>query len=182
MTTGLFENPTEHSGACTNTYTGCSKSDISPVYFLNKGEQFPIQATQEEGTGGDYVQISAMFHGKTESGTWIDNRKKSDFVQDVYAYDSQRIHLLGDIAYDYIWINLPYNLDFLENPDNYLQTGETKDYKQKAQFRLKWCGDDNNCFTTENIDIRNKNHESSNKVGLEYQLRQMSQTTCTKSG
>jgi hypothetical protein len=72
-------------------------------------------------------------------------------------YDTQQIMLKAEGDSDKILLVFGVKPDYIENAADYLNSGEKFSPNQRAQFRLKWCGDDNNCFTSENIDTRGKN-------------------------
>ena len=57
-----------------------------------------------------------------------------------------------------------------------LKDGEKYEDGEYAQFRLKWCGDDNNCFETKTHDVDERNFEDD----FEDELRSWRETECQK--
>ena len=169
---GLFDSETgqyEHmagywSARNPSLYGSEYQNTISEPIQLAKGEKYPLQWSNGEGSGGDYVRISVGYHGKTlESGTWIDQRKKSEMKQDSYVYDHQKLLLQQDAEQDYVFLTFGYDQDLI---DASLGAGETHDGGAHAQFKMKWCGDNNNCFTTGTYDIDSSTFETDFRVSI----------------
>ena len=57
-----------------------------------------------------------------------------------------------------------------------LKDGEKYEDGEYAQFRLKWCGDDNNCFETKTHDVDSRDFEDD----FEDELRSWRETECQK--
>ena len=135
---------------------------------LQKGEKVYMETLMTEWGGNDRLIVGVVYHGKTEtSGTWVDNRVKKHFPQDQYAYDIQRLWFDTDGRHEQTWITMRVDREDLE-AGNGIGPGETFDRTLGLQFKLQQCGDNGQCFQTENIDTRNWN---SNQVEAEIKVR-----------
>jgi len=75
-------------------------------------------------------------------------------------YDYQKVEARADGEQDYIF------LVFKVDPDveAKLEPGESYDHTKRVQFRIKWCGDENNCFTTRDYDAKSSTLEKDMKA------------------
>ena len=65
---------------------------------------------------------------------------------------------------------------YIEMIEDKLKDGEKYEDGEYAQFRLKWCGDDNNCFETKTHDVDSRDFEDD----FEDELRSWRETECQK--
>ena len=168
---GLFDNNCRH--------LPWSHSDR---YTLKKGDALPIQVEAYQGSGPGYMNIAVQYLGKDEtSGTWIDHTSKNDMNQDTYRYEKQEIKILSDYRHDRVVIFMKFDDDLI-NDGTGLESGETFSAKKRAQLRLKFCGDDNNCFTTPTLSADDADHPDKFEDVLEDLLEEKMENICKKSG
>ena len=135
---------------------------------LVKGEKVYLEALATEWTGNDRALVGVVYHGLDENtGVWQDTREKKHFPQDQYAYDIQRLWFDTDGRHESTWITMRVDREDLE-AGNGIDTdaGETFDRTQGVQFKIEQCGDNNQCFTTEELDSR-----SFDGSGLEQNIK-----------
>ena len=135
--------------------------------LLAKGEKVYMETLNSEWGGNDRAIVGVIYHGADEStGVWQNSRAKKHFTQDQYAFDIQRLWFDTDGREERVWITMNVDREALEAGEG-IGAGETFDASEGVQFRIEQCGDNNQCFTTEDIDTRNW---SGNQVEAEIRV------------
>ena len=176
---GSYERLAGYQSWCSpNGIYGCNyQYDMSRRFTMAKGEKMQLQLALFDHTGGDYIQIGVGYHGKDETGTWIDHRDRSEMNQDSYIYDHTKLIARADGKQDYIFLVFKFDTQFVEN-DVGLGAGEVFDSNKRAQFRINWCGDDNNCFTSPDFNAKDSDIETQ----ITDELKSWRETECVQDG
>ena len=120
-------------------------------HTLTKGEIIPLQYEFMNGNGPGNVNTAVQYLGKTvEEGTWVDQISKNDLPQDNYKYQKNILKFQQDSTRDVTEILMKFDEDLVESGTG-LAEGETFSSDKRAQFRLKFCWDENECFTTTDL-------------------------------
>lgn len=154
----------------------------SKRYSLKKGETVPIDARWMNGNGPGYANVGVQFLGLDGAGahpmgTWHDKVEKEKFATESYIYHEQEIWLKKEYREDVTWIIANYDQD-LVNSGTGLQGDEEFD-DEGFRFRFKVCGDDNNCFTSTDLNAKS---ERPFEDDLKDQIKSWTENICQKKG
>ena len=127
---------------------------ISEKKQMFKGEKMLIETILAEAENDDFLTIGVVYHGKDSSGTWHDHRDVIEYGDmDTYVYHHQTIDVLQDASdrEHVIRIMIEHYRSDLEARTGF-SAGQFWDKTRAVNFKLKQCGDNDNCFETMSID------------------------------
>jgi len=97
--------------------------------------------------------------------------------QDSYIYDHQKLQATADGSQDEIYLIFKYDTEFYDNEIG-LGDGEEFAVSKRAQFRINWCGDDDNCFTSGDLNAKDSDIETQ----IEDELVSWTVNECDEDG
>ena len=153
--TGAYDFDWGVTARSTDSVYDYAEYSVTKRHELKKGESLYLEAIMTEHTGDDRMQVSVHYHGKNEeTGVWQDRRAKEYFPQSNYAYSRSELYFDLDGQHDATWITM--KVDHADIEAN-LGNGEHWDKRGGLQFKIKQCGDHNQCYETETIDTKKWN-------------------------
>ena len=182
--TGEYQELGRITAHCGIFNLGCrTLSDShSKRFTLQKGESLPLQFEAKNGGSSGYMNVAVQYLGKDAAGTWIDEISKDEFNQDSYGYERQELHFYKTYWEDSVWIFIKWD-DDLANAGTGLEAGETFDAGKRAWFRLKFCGDENNCYTTPSLSADDADHPDGRfEEALEDLIKARQENLCQQQG
>jgi len=151
-------------------------SDFTRQFTFVKGDKIKLIVSYTENTGNDHATVGVHYHGKTEtSGTWHDTVPRNEWQQDQYTYDRQELYLRQTGKKDDFWLFFNHMEGVQDG--SAIPDGEEWDSSRDPEFKIKWCGDNNNCFEA---DIDPKLPSWGDK--MEDTMNEWLNTECSTSG
>jgi hypothetical protein len=151
-------------------------SDFSRQFTFVKGDEIKLVVSYTENGGNDHATVGVHYHGKTESsGTWHDTVPRDEWQQDQYIYDRQELQIRQTGKKDDFWLFFNHMEGVQDG--SAIPDGEVWDSSRDPEFKIKWCGDNNNCFEA---DIDPKISEWGGV--MEDTMNEWLNTECSTSG
>ena len=122
---------------------------LSREFDLKKGETVHMTTFQSNSEGPGFVQVGVQY--RTEAKSWVDLQKRENTERDSYIYNRQRISVKSELKKESFLILFKH--DQSDVTYGKFANGNIFDINKLPAFRLQLCGDDDRCFTTEDINL-----------------------------